>query len=95
MPPKDMQNPGTLMFSTDGGEALKPLGKVTDIDMELCGDEEIADDYYYIPSNPEEITFSVKNRIHLNVMRILIGCKDHVPNNWLKMHGYPMRRRKK
>lgn len=93
MPPKDTQ-PYTLMFSTDGGETMRPLAKVTEVDLTEGCDDEV--DLSWIRSGEEmEMTFTATTITIRNLILFLFGDKRMMPNNWLKMHWIPMRRRRK
>lgn len=89
MPPKDTQSQ-TLYFST-GGE-YKPLGRITEVSEMVVVDEDFEQEMLEF-QYPEEMTFTVTTIMNLNRMLLLLGRKESIPNNWLKMHGYPMRRK--
>ena len=92
MPPKDMQTFEPLMFSTDGGKTLKPLGKLTETNVftdDLVPDAKT--DLPYIKTD-EEMSFSCKFSMDRSAM-IFLATGKWPSNNWLKMHGIPMRRR--
>ena len=89
MPPKDTQ-PQTLYFST-GGE-YKPLGRITEVSEMVVGDEDFEHEMLKF-QYPEEMTFTGTTIMNLNRMLLLLGRKESIPNNWLKIHGYPMRRK--
>ena len=91
MTPKDIR-PQTLYFRT-GGE-YKPLGRITEVSEMVVGDEDFEQEMLEF-QYPEEMTFTATTIINRNLIRLLIGKKEDIPNNWLKMHGYPMRRRRK
>ena len=91
MPPKDTK-PHTLMFSTDGGETMHPLGKISEA---IITDDIISDDQTVLPfvKMDDEITFSCKFQME-NSATIFLVTGKWPSNNWLKMHGIPMRRRR-
>ena len=91
MPPKDIQ-PQTLYFSA-GGE-YKPLGRITEVPEIVVEDEDFEQEMLEF-QYPEEMTFTATTIVNRNVIRLLFGDKKDIPNNWLKMHGYPMRRKGK
>lgn len=85
MPPKDTQ-PQTLYFSA-GGE-YKPLGRITEVPEIVVGDEDFEQEMLEFQYQ----AFTATTIVNRNVIRLLFGNKKDIPNNWLKMHGYPMRR---
>ena len=91
MPPKDITPHGSLMFSTDGGETMMPLGKISET---IITDDIIPDDQTVLPfvKMDDEITFSCKFKME-NSATIFLVTGKWPSNNWLKMHGIPMRRR--
>lgn len=91
MPPKDIQ-PQTLYFGT-GGE-YKPLGRITEVSEIVVGDEDFEQEMLEF-QYPEEMTFTLTTIMNLNQMLLLLGRKESIPNNWPKMHGYPMRRKQR
>ena len=91
MPPKDIK-PQTLYFSA-GGE-YKPLGRITEVPEIVVGDEDFEQEMLEF-QYPEEMTFTATTIVNRNVIRLLFGNKKDIPNNWLKMHGHPMRRKGK
>ena len=64
------------------------VGRVTTTETKY-DDKKFTNDQIYIkiPSS-QEATFTARTD-YRHVLRLF------VPNNWLKMHGYPMRRRRK
>lgn len=91
MPPKNIQ-PQTLYFGT-GGE-YKPLGRITEVSEMVVGDGDFEQEMLEF-QYPEEMTFTLTTIMNLNQMLLLLGRKESIPNNWLKMHGYPMRRKQR
>ena len=96
MPPKDTQA-HELFYSTDGGETMKPLGKVTEV-PDLSGTCIHGEDgYEMMVVSPQdlEMTFTATGMLSKNLILFLFGDKHMIPNNWLKMHGIPMRRKRR
>lgn len=89
MTPKDVQ-PQMLYFSA-GGE-YKPLGRITEVPEMVVGDEDFEQEMLEF-QYPEEMTFTATTIMNSNLILLLLGRKENIPNNWLKMHGYPMRRK--
>ena len=89
MPPKDIQ-PQMIYFGA-GGE-YKPLGRITEVPEIVVGDEDFEQEMLEF-QYPEEMTFTATTIVNRNVIRLLFGNKKDIPNNWLKMHGIPMRRK--
>ena len=97
MPPKDYDplSKGTLFFSADGGETYKPFAKVND--AELILDDLVPEKVVELPfvKPDEEISLSFKFDIRQEPSVFMLLWTGNWPsNNWLKMHGFPMRRRK-
>ena len=102
MPPKDTQehellfdaehveNAHELFYSTDGGETMMPLGHISEA---LIIDDLIPEDQTHLPFvKPDDaIMFSCKFRMD-NSAAIFLATGKWPSNNWLKMHGIPMRR---
>lgn len=94
MPPKNTHETGALFFSTDGGETLRPLAKVTEIPSLPEPYIEGEDGYeMVVPPRELEMTFTATTIISRNLILFLFGDKRLIPNNWLKFHGHPMRRK--
>ena len=91
MPPKDITTHGPLMFSTDGGETMMPLGKISET---IITDDIIPDGQTVLPfvKIDDSHTFSCKFEMN-NSVAIFLATGKWPSNNWLKMHGIPMRRR--
>lgn len=95
MPPKGLQT-HELLFSADGGETYKPLGKVADVS--LITDDLIPDNGTELPlAKPGDgFVISCKFNITSNPSLFMFLWTGKWPsNNWLRMHGYPMRRKRK
>lgn len=93
MPPKDTQ-PHNIFVSTDGGETYSLLGKMTE--THLFVDDLIPEDNTKLPfiKPNDESVFTCKFNIRDNPSMFMFLATGKWPsNNWLKMHGYPMRRR--
>lgn len=98
MPPKDYDpsSRGPLFVSVDGGKTYEPVGKVED--AELILDDLVPEKGVELPfvKPDEEISLSFKFDIRQNPSLFMLLWTGKWPsNNWLKMHGYPMRRRMK
>lgn len=93
MPPKDMQ-PHELLFSADNGKTYQPMAHITDVPEMVVPDGPSEDEMLEFQF-PQEMTFTVQTKLSRNTIYLILGLKRLVPNNWLKMHGHPMRRRKK
>ena len=100
MPPKEL-HPHDIFISADGGETYTPLGEVTECGMIV--DDLIPEDGVKLPfvkpdeaSLGEALTFSCTFNIRSNPSMFMLLWKGKWPsNNWLRMHGYPMRRKRK
>ena len=97
MPPKDHDpsGKGALFFSADG-KTYEPFGKVED--AELILDDLVPEKGVKLPfvKPDEEISLSFKFDIRQNPSLFMLLWTGKWPsNNWLKMHGFPMRRRMK
>ena len=94
MPPKD--TPHALFFSTDDGETYKPIGKVPECGLvvdDLVPDKEI--ELPFIEPD-EEFVVSCKFSLSENPSAFMFLATGKWPsNNWLRLHGFPMRRRRK
>jgi len=93
MPPKDYDplSQGTLFFSADGGETYELVGEISDVDIATdCKDK---DETSLVFQSPQEMTFTATMLINKNMIWMLFGGTKDIPNNWLKMHGFPMRRK--
>lgn len=93
MPPKDMQQ-HEFFLSTDNGKTYKPLGKV--LNENLIVDDLIPEEGTKLPffKPDEELVISCKFNIRSNPSLYIFLLTGKWPsNNWLKMHGYPMRKR--
>ena len=102
MPPKDYDplGQGTLFFSSDGGETYAHVGKVQEEGLII--DDLVPEDGEELPSpvsrsmkQRRETSFTCEFNIRQNPSVFMFLWKGKLPsNNWLKMHGFPMRRRK-
>ena len=102
MPPKDYDplSQGTLFFSSDGGETYAPVGKVQEEGLII--DDLVPEDGEELPSSVfrsmkqcREMSFTCAFNIIQNPSVFMFLWKGKWPsNNWLKMHGFPMRRKK-
>lgn len=95
MPPKDMQ-PRELLFSADNGETYKPIGRLAE--DSLIVDDLIPEGEVELPlcKPNDEMVISCKFNIKSNPSLFMFLWTGKWPsNNWLKMHGHPMRRKRK
>ena len=93
MPPKDFQPTG-FVFRQVGDDEYVPIGRITDVPEMVIPDglsEKEMLDFQF----PQEMTITVNISHKLYWLLAMFGDTKSIPNNWLKMHGYPMRRRKK
>lgn len=93
MPPKDTPT-GSLYFSAGGD--FKPLAHITELtevpemvaqpdnDVKVFSLEDMVIEGSFILARPVSIS-----------EKLLILTGKYPSNNWLRMHGYPMRRRRK
>lgn len=93
MPPKDMQ-PHELLFSADNGKTYQPMAHITDVPEMVVPDGPSEDEMLEFQF-PQEMTFTVNISTKPYWLLAMFGDTKSIPNNWLKMHGHPMRRRKK
>ena len=93
MPPKNT-NAGTLYLSSDGGETYKPFGEVIVDDLMPKPGMEAA-----LMELPEkyEMAFTVRLSTRFSIFEPVgraLWLGETPSNNWLRLHGYPMRRRR-
>lgn len=89
MPVKEVLDKGQLfVIDNESGEA-KPIGQVCNCDIDTTY-EAIGTETIRTLSNEFEATVHL-NRNSVLLLLWIIGVK--VENNWLKMHGLPMRRK--
>lgn len=92
MPPKDFQPTG-YVFRQVGDDEYVPIGRITDVPEMVVPDglsEKEMLDFQF----PQEMTITV-NISHIPYWLLaMFGDTKSIPNNWLKMHGHPMRRRR-
>ena len=87
MPPKDYDPNKPIYFLGPDGKIFKP-SVITDADL--------ADvDFPGVDISLFEgtLTFTLKSPEYENVILRSLLTGMPIPNNWLKMHGYPMRRK--
>lgn len=91
MPPKEMPT-GNLYFSA-GGE-LKPLAHITELpeisEMVVQPDNDV--EAFSLGDMVIEGSFTLAWPISISERQFILTGK-YPSNNWLKMHGYPMRRK--
>lgn len=91
MPPKENHEP-IYIEREDGYEIV---GKITDI-PNLCSEISNTTPYMHAPFSDEPITFDAELKKPIcGRMMIFLLTGRWPSNNWLRMHGYPMRRRYK
>jgi hypothetical protein len=92
MPPKDIQ-PHELLFSADNGKTYQSMAHITDVpemvaqpdnDVEVSSLEDMVIEGSFTLAWPGSIS-----------KKLLILTGKYPSNNWLKMHGYQMRRKRK
>ena len=91
MPPKDTK-PHELFLSADNGKTYEPFGIMTD--ASLIDDGLVSERETELPIfTDNEMVIPCKVRLDISMMIFLVTGK-YPSNNWLKMHGYPMRRKR-
>lgn len=86
---KDNSSPCSLWYQLGDGEFLRANCATLVIDeMKLEGTVHDA-----FSNNPMEFSFTTN--LSRRLATYLLQKVMRMPNNWLKMHGYPMRRRAK
>lgn len=91
MPPKENHEP-IYIEREDGYEIV---GKITDI-PNLCSEKSNTTPYMHAPFSDEPITFDAELKKPIGSRMMIFLLTGRWPsNNWLRMHGYPMRRRYK
>lgn len=93
MPPKDFQPTG-FVFRQVGDDEYVPIGRITDVSEIVVLPEEWPEESSLSFKSGGEMSFtSMVIRPSRNLIRWLCGLTDEIPNNWLKMHNLPMRRK--
>lgn len=91
MPPKDIPQQLVLHYVGEDSKHWIRMGDITVLDETTLDEADVKDDHIRIKSFPaiefvtEPVTMSVK---------IFLLTGKWPSNNWLRLHGYPMRRRK-
>ena len=97
MPPKDTQ-PHELFVSADGGETYAPLGEVAECGL-IVDDlipKEVAELPFVKATLDGTLTLSCTFNIRSDPsLYMLLRTGKWPSNNWLRLHGYPMMRRRK
>lgn len=88
MPTKNVCEEPELYFMSSEGK-LSPIGRITEVD--LTSSEE---PYMDLTSICGDMTMTFEANIK-NVMLLRYLAGFVMPNNWLKMHGFPMERRRR
>lgn len=94
MPPKyPVKADGRLYFLGDDGQP-KPIGHITASELDFY--DEATKPYMHEPfsNDPIEFEMELKRPIGSRMMVFLLTGK-WLSNNWLKMHGFPMERRRR
>ena len=88
MPPKERHEYELWIEREDGRELVRNRGNIIVDDM-------VPDDVDMLAwtKMPFDMTFTTAFRISKNMMLLISGNKNLIPNNWLKIHGLPMKRR--
>ena len=92
MPPKDTQQPPVLHWLGEDSDHCIRMGDITVLDETTLDETDLEYDHIRIKSLPtiefttEPVTLSVK---------IFLLTGKWPSNNWLRLHGLPMRRRRK
>lgn len=104
MPPKDISN-NTPIFFSDDGKTFQPLGEITELNITSDDDytTEQAEAFLKLRRTINEagdflmpwgmIEFLVPCLGRREMLSIMMGRK--ITNNWLKMHGLPMERKRR
>lgn len=94
MPPKEIPT-GNLYLSA-GGE-LKPLAHITELTEvpEMVVPDGQSEEEMLKFQFLQEMTITVNISHKPYWLLAMFGDTKSIPNNWLRMHGYPMRRKRK
>ena len=94
MPPKDFQPTG-FVFRQAGDDEYVPIGRITDVPEIIVLPEYVPEESYLSFKTGGEMSFTTMViRPSKNLILWLCGLTDEIPNNWLKMHGFPMKRKR-
>lgn len=88
MPPREWKEP-KLFYAVGDGEPYEISGIPS---LEMGGSCDIVEQNDFKPFSIEPHDFSVEFEIKGSSLYIAV-LRSAMPNNWLKMHGIPMRRR--
>lgn len=100
MPSKEINDvTGRLYLVGEDGEPKELLRTVTGVEMDVESVEKYHPDIFKLAAMPsfldEEMTFTCNSfKIKQTYYFVLNILGLPVPNNWLKMHGKPMKRKK-
>ena len=87
MPPKDDNNGGIHPYYVSNGRTFERIGRIEDVSIETSD---------VIPYSQMDLKSEMEFTASLNMtqtfQRFVLGFP--MPNNWLKMHGLPMRRKR-
>lgn len=92
MPPKDMQ-PHELLFSADNGKTYQPMAHITDV-PEMVVPDGLSENEMLDFQFPQEMTITLNISHKSYWILAMFGDTKFIPNNWLKMHGFPMKRKR-
>ena len=89
MPPKDMSNGEGWSYYIGKDGLCEKLGRIEDVDLDSAPGD-------FVPVNMlnpiDKMTFTASLNMPQTFQRYVLGFP--MPNNWLKMHGLPMRRKR-
>jgi len=88
MPPKDTNSIQALYYIGPDGLKAK-IENICDVNLGCCDEP----DGIALINDTSTLTLTLQSPAFLNVVlrSLLFGIP--IPNNWLKMHGFPMRRK--
>ena len=93
MPPKDTK-PELYFYSTDDGRTYEPIGPINDIQEFIAPPDDTTKCLTPMINFPEmDFTVTLTGKFSRYKLLLVMGLTRFIPNNWLKMHGYPMRRK--
>lgn len=91
MPTKGPLTTDGILYSFDG-ETYTPLARISDI-PEVTFEPEEDSPFVDLIHAFDKFSVTVEVAAHsINMLKATVGLA--MPNNWLKMHGFPMKRKK-
>ncbi len=91
MPPKNINEFPKLYVVEPNGRCTE-LGKIGSVSFDDVSQPRVLDEEPVLISRPAEATFEVKWNPTIEIIYLLIHGR--IPaNNWLKAHGWPLRRK--